>query len=210
LAVLKRRPSETPSPLTRKVYRLEELPRTDVISLRDILCGCVNHPEIKSLKPDGKKCQVHTPGLLRRMAINGGLHHCIGKEVSRFEEGKNDFIESVDDMCIHYDGGRVAANDNLIAEITKRGLRRTTKPLSVRGSTAIKVSGHLVHVNRDRSVIGFSVEFFEGVFKQLSAGDHAQKETASRSIHCSRTPVSGSLRVPGGGHDQRVSRISTD
>jgi hypothetical protein len=61
------------------------------------------------------------------MAINGGLQHCIGKEVSRFEEGKNDFIESVDDMCIHYDGGRVAANDSLIAEINKRGLRRTTK-----------------------------------------------------------------------------------
>ena len=61
------------------------------------------------------------------MAINGGLQHCIGKEVSRFEEGKTDFIESVDDMCIHYDGGRVAANESLITEITKRGLRRTSK-----------------------------------------------------------------------------------
>jgi hypothetical protein len=61
------------------------------------------------------------------MEINGGLQHCIGKEVSRFEEGKNDFIESVDDMCIHYDGGRVAANESLIAEISKRGLRHTTK-----------------------------------------------------------------------------------
>ena len=61
------------------------------------------------------------------MEINGGLQHCIGKEVSRFEEGKNDFIENIDDMCIHYDGGRVAANDSLIAEISKRGRRRTTK-----------------------------------------------------------------------------------
>jgi hypothetical protein len=60
------------------------------------------------------------------MAIHGGLQHCIGKEVSRFEEGKNDFIESVDDMCIHYDGGRVAANESLIAEISRHGLRRTT------------------------------------------------------------------------------------
>ncbi|HET6177787.1 MAG TPA: hypothetical protein VFE61_12690 [Candidatus Sulfotelmatobacter sp.] len=92
-----------------KVYRLAELPRADVISLGDILCGYVNHPEIKSLGPDGAKCQAHTRGLLRRMEINGGLQHCIGKEVSRFEENKNDFIESVDDMCIHYDGGRVAA-----------------------------------------------------------------------------------------------------
>jgi hypothetical protein len=30
-------------------------------------------------------------------------------------------------MCIHYDGGRVIANESLIAEISARGLRRTTK-----------------------------------------------------------------------------------
>ena len=93
-----------------KTYRLEEFPNADVISLGDILCGYANHPEIKCLGPDGTKCQAHTRGLLRRMTINGGLQHCIGKEVSRFKEGMNDFIESVDDMCIHYDGGRVAAN----------------------------------------------------------------------------------------------------
>jgi hypothetical protein len=61
------------------------------------------------------------------MTINGGLQHCIGKEVSRFEHGKGDFIENIDDVCIHYDGGRVAANESLIAEISTRGLRKTTK-----------------------------------------------------------------------------------
>lgn len=61
------------------------------------------------------------------MTINGGLQHCIGKEVSRFEQGKDDFIENIDDVCIHYDGGRVAANESLIAEINARGLRKTTK-----------------------------------------------------------------------------------
>jgi hypothetical protein len=61
------------------------------------------------------------------MAIKGGLHHCIGKEVSRFEQCKGDFIENIDDVCIHYDGGRVAANESLIAEISARGLRKTTK-----------------------------------------------------------------------------------
>jgi hypothetical protein len=48
------------------------------------------------------------------------------KEVSRFEQGKDDFIENIDDVCIHYDGGRVAANESLIAEISTRGLRKTT------------------------------------------------------------------------------------
>src|SRR5882762_3481696 len=66
-------------------------------------------------------------GLLRRMTINGGLHRCIGKEVSRFDQNKDDFIENIDDVCIHYDGGRVAANESLIAEISARGLRKTTK-----------------------------------------------------------------------------------
>jgi hypothetical protein len=110
-----------------KIYRLEELSGADVISLGDILCGYVNHPEIKSLGPDGKKCQAHTRGLLGRMAINGGLQNCIGKEVSRFEQGKSDFIENIDDVCIHYDGGRVAANESLVSEISARGLGKTTK-----------------------------------------------------------------------------------
>jgi uncharacterized protein (UPF0335 family) len=61
------------------------------------------------------------------MTVNGGLQHCIGKEVSRFEQGKDDFIENIDDVCIHYDGGRVAANESLVAEISARGLRKATK-----------------------------------------------------------------------------------
>jgi hypothetical protein len=108
-------------------YNLNELTRTNIITLGDILCGYVQHPEIKSLRPDGTKCKADTRGLLRRMTINGGLQHCIGKEVSRFEQGKDDFIESIDDVCIHYDGGRVAANESLLAEISTRGLRKTTK-----------------------------------------------------------------------------------
>jgi len=110
-----------------KRYRLDEFSRADIVTLGDILCGYVQHPEIKSLGPDGGKCKAHTRGLLRRMTINGSLQHCIGKEVSRFEQGKDDFIENIDDVCIHYDGGRVAANESLVAEISARGLRKTTK-----------------------------------------------------------------------------------
>jgi hypothetical protein len=110
-----------------KSYRLDELAHADLITLGDILCGYVQHPEIKSLGPNGEKCKAHTRGLLRRMDINGGLHYCIGKEVSRFEQGKDDFIENIDDVCIHYDGGRVTAKESLVTEISERGLRKTTK-----------------------------------------------------------------------------------
>ena len=108
-------------------YRVDRLFQADVITLGDILCGYIQHPEIKSVGPDGQKCKNHTRGLLRRMTIHGGLQQCIGKEVSRFEQGKDDFIENIDDVCIHYDGGRVAANKSLKAEIGARGLRKTTK-----------------------------------------------------------------------------------
>ena len=110
-----------------KNYRLDELSRADIVTLGDILCGYVQHPEIKSLGPDGEKCKSHTRGLLRRITIHGGLQHCIGKEVSRFKQGNNEFIENIDDVCIHYDGGRVAANELLIGEIGKIGLRRSTR-----------------------------------------------------------------------------------
>ena len=110
-----------------RVYNLAELSRADIVTLGDILCGYIQHPEIKSLGPDESKCRAHTRGLLQRMTINGGLHWSIGKEVSRFEQGKDDFIENIDDVCIHYDGGRVVANDSLIATISSCGLRKTTK-----------------------------------------------------------------------------------
>ena len=140
-------------------YRLDELARANVVTLGDILCGHIQHPEIKSLGPDGAICKAHTRGLLHRMTINGGLQHCIGKEVSRFEQGKDDFIENIDDVCIHYDGGRVAANEGLVAEISAHGLRKTTKETGldrktirrilnrekVKGSTLVKVVMGLRH-----------------------------------------------------------------
>lgn len=50
--------------------------------------------------------------------------------MSRFERGKDDFIENIDDACIKYEGGRVAANESLRAEIKRRGVRKVTKQTS--------------------------------------------------------------------------------
>jgi hypothetical protein len=63
-----------------KSYHLDELSRADIITLGDILCGYVQHSEIKSLGPDGEKCKPHTRGLLRRMTVHGGLRRCIGPD----------------------------------------------------------------------------------------------------------------------------------
>jgi hypothetical protein len=101
--------------------------RADLITLGDILRGYIQHPEIKSLGPDGQKCKPETRGLLRRIPIKGGLQHAIGKEISRYEQGQDNFIENIDDACIRYDGRRAAANESLIAEIKVHGLRKTSK-----------------------------------------------------------------------------------
>ena len=47
-----------------KSYRLNEISRADVITLGNVLCGYIQHPEIKSLGPDGEKCSAETRGLL--------------------------------------------------------------------------------------------------------------------------------------------------
>ena len=142
-----------------KSYRLDEISRSDVITLGDVLYGYIQHPEIKSLGPEGEKCSAETRGLLKRIPIRGGLHHPIGKEISRFEQGQDDFIENIEDSVIRYDGGRVAANQSLKAEIRKRGLRKTTKDTgldrkTIRGALSgqkVKVSTLVKIVNGLRS-----------------------------------------------------------
>ena len=73
------------------------------------------------------------------MTINGGLQHCIGKEVSRFEQGKDDFIENIDDVCIHYDGGRVAANESLLEAMNAASLRQLAKRTGLHKETIIAI-----------------------------------------------------------------------
>jgi DNA-binding phage protein len=74
------------------------------------------------------------------MVIHGGLQHCMGKEVSRFEQCKDDFIENIDDDCIHYDGGRVAANEDLLNKIKRSGLRRMTRETGLDRKTIRQIS----------------------------------------------------------------------
>lgn len=99
-----------------EIHRLDELSQAEIVTLGDILCGYIQHPE-----------------------INGGLPHCIGKEVSRFEQCKDDSIENVDDVCIHDDGGRAAANEALKAEIRGRGIPKANNQTKLDRKTIRRV-----------------------------------------------------------------------
>lgn len=63
------------------IHHLNELSRAEIVTLGDVLCGYIQHAEVKSLGPRGETCKAHTRGFLQRMTIHGGLQHCIGKEV---------------------------------------------------------------------------------------------------------------------------------
>ena len=68
--------------------------------------------------------------------------------MSHFDQGQSDFIQNIDDACIHYDGGRAVANQGLIAEISARGLRRTTMTTGLDRKTIRRVvSGKQVKVS---------------------------------------------------------------
>jgi hypothetical protein len=81
--------------LDGKVYRISMEPdgkRTTVVpeSFRIILRQYLEHPEVKSLAPDGRPCLGNTHGLLRRASIVAEAIVPIGKETDRhWEQGED-------------------------------------------------------------------------------------------------------------------------
>jgi hypothetical protein len=51
----------------------------------------------------------------------------VGKEISRFDQGQDDFVENIEDAVIRYDGGRVAANESLKAENQKAWITKNNE-----------------------------------------------------------------------------------
>ena len=87
-----------------------------------------NHPEAKSLGPDGKKCEFDTRGLLQRAHVvaNWPLIY-IGKESDKhWEEGED--LSLLDFKAIEYrrKGNAVATDEQLarIANVPKREFMR--------------------------------------------------------------------------------------
>jgi hypothetical protein len=82
-----------------------------------------NHPEAKSLGPDGRPCEIDTWGLLQRAHIVAGEHIAIGKESDRhWEQGED--VSLLEFKAIQYKrrGKAVATAEQLqrIARVPKR------------------------------------------------------------------------------------------
>lgn len=85
------------------------------------------HPEAKSLAPDGTPCVADTKGLLKRARIFGGEIRYVGKETDRkWEEG--DEIRVLEFKATEYGRkGKVVASEDVKAKITSIGINKCAR-----------------------------------------------------------------------------------
>jgi hypothetical protein len=85
------------------------------------------HPEAKSLAPDGSACRGDTKGLLRRAHIVAGEFRFVGKETDRkWEEG--DDISVLEFKATEYGRtGKVVASDEVKIDICNIGINKCAR-----------------------------------------------------------------------------------
>jgi hypothetical protein len=99
-------------------------------TFESLLYRYLQHPEAKSLAPDGTPCKGDTRGLLQRAHIIAGQHRRIGKESDRRWEAGDDF-ESLQRRPIEYTltgmndetMGQSQPNETLVRKIRNIGIR---------------------------------------------------------------------------------------
>ncbi len=109
-------------------YTKEKNPPIDVVfpsQFARLSIEYQEHPEAKSLAPDGTPCEADTSGLLQRTHVVAGEFRYIGKETDRkWEEG--DDISILDFKATEYGRAKsVVAETSLADEIRALGIRRT-------------------------------------------------------------------------------------
>ena len=85
------------------------------------------HPEAKSLTPDGTPCEADTSGLLQRAHIIAGEFRYVGKETDRkWEEG--DDISVLEFKTTEYGRARrVVASEEVKTDITRIGIKKCAR-----------------------------------------------------------------------------------
>ena len=73
-----------------------------VQALRDVLREYRNHPEAKSLGPDGKVCGRSTEGLLGRRPVAVSMVHHIGKEANQLEDVEAGLVGDLGEVLTEY------------------------------------------------------------------------------------------------------------
>ena len=92
-----------------------------------LLMSYQEHPEAKSLAPDGVACQRETHGLLRRAHIIAGEFRYVGKETDRrWEEG--DDLSILEFKATEYGrSAKVVASEEIKSDIAEIGINRCAR-----------------------------------------------------------------------------------
>jgi hypothetical protein len=111
-------------------YTREKNPPTNVVfpsQFERLLIDYQEHPEAKSLAPDGMPCESDTSGLLQRTHVVAGELRYVGKETDRkWEEG--DDMSILDFKATEYGRAKsVVADSSIAEEICAIGIRKTMK-----------------------------------------------------------------------------------
>jgi hypothetical protein len=90
-----------------------------------LLIEYLEHPEAKSLAPNGTPCEEDTKGLLKRAHIVAGEFRYVGKETDhKWEEG--DHISVLEFRTTEYGRAKkIIADSSLADEIRVIGIRKT-------------------------------------------------------------------------------------
>jgi len=118
-----------------KKYKMVDCKQIDEISnnvvfpsqFARLLIEYQEHPEAKSLAPDGSPCRAGTSGLLQRAHIVAGEFRYIGKETDRkWEEG--DEISILEFRTTEYGrSGKVVATEEIKNKITEIGINKCAR-----------------------------------------------------------------------------------
>jgi hypothetical protein len=111
-------------------YTKEKNPPHNVVfpsQFARLLIEYQEHPEAKSLAPDGSPCEASTSGLLKRAHIIAGEFRYVGKETDRkWEEG--DDISMLEFKSTEYGRAkRVIASEAVKSDIKRIGIKKCAR-----------------------------------------------------------------------------------
>jgi hypothetical protein len=110
-----------------------------------VLSQYIQHPEYKSLAPDGQACKADSHGLLKRYPVTASEFHLIGKETERSWEQADD-ISTLLPSLLRYQQNKGTAKSALRERLQKTSIASLEKETGLSRHTILRARrGELIH-----------------------------------------------------------------
>ena len=173
-------PNNTKYKLTTDFNSPEYGERAVVDTFENLVYRYLQHPEAKSLAPDGGPCRPDTRGLLQRVHIIAAKHRRIGKESDRRWEEGDDF-ESLQRRPVEYEPtsvNRTPTGQSKPSEALIRQIRKIGKRELIRFGCARRI---LEKICRRESVDDSTLHEYERIIREYKLGRRKQSVNGSNS-----------------------------